>query len=89
MVSRGPWMLAGGVEGVSRSDGSPVLKVTPKSYETVLCHPTHIYYAHTMKIQKRDHIIPVSIFSWGKTHSKHRPTYDESPEGISPRKGQE
>ena len=34
-------------------------KGDPKSYEMLLCHPTHIYCAHTMRIQKGDHVIPI------------------------------
>lgn len=60
----------------------------PKGYETVLCHPAHIYYAHTMRVQKRDLCDSCPHILLGKDTQQNRPKYDENPEGMSPGKGQ-
>lgn len=55
-------MLAGGVEGGERARLRLCFEGDPKVYDVVLCPPTRIYCTHSMRTQKRGHVIPVPIF---------------------------
>lgn len=76
--SWGPCMLAGGVERGEQVRLELCFEGDPKVYEMAPCHPVHIYCAHPMRIQKRDHVIPVPIFSWGEYTQQNRPKYNRT-----------